>query len=197
MVKQNVCKICRRVGKKLFLKGERCLTSKCPFVRRSYAPGQHGSRRRKPSDFAVQLREKQKVRKTYGLYETQFKNYYTKASCAEGDTAEIMLSSLERRLDNVVYRVGLSSSKKMARQIITHGYVLVNGKKITKPMYSVEPKDKIESNFKNQIKTKPEFLPLWIKLQTDKKSCIILHLPTKDEMAADFDMAQIIEYYSK
>ncbi|MCX6806923.1 MAG: 30S ribosomal protein S4 [Candidatus Berkelbacteria bacterium] len=207
MIKQdNVCRKCRREGKKLFLKGEKCLSAKCAFTRRSYAPGQHGARPKKLTDYAVQLREKQKARRTYDINETQFKNYYKKAAKTKGDTGELLLSSLERRLDNVIYRLGLSDSRKQARQLVSHGHLKVNDKKVNIGSYLVKEKDKIEINKKSialsifkdrQAKLKDINIPSWLQLDQQKMSGLVLHLPNKEEVETDIDSALIIEFYSK
>lgn len=202
----NACKKCRREGVKLFLKGEKCYSPKCPFVRRSYAPGQHGMRHKKLSDYALQLREKQKAKRIYGLRETQFKNYYKKAAKHSGDTAEILLSSLERRLDNIVYKSGLVSSRKLSRQLISHGHFLINKKKVTIPSYIMEKKDVLSISpkssklalFNDETKSKDKTsLPAWLRLDKQKSQITLEHLPKKEEMNTDVDIAQIIEFYSK
>lgn len=202
----NVCKLCRREGKKLFLKGDRCLSPKCSFTHRSYAPGQHGSQSRKLTDYAKQLREKQKAKRTYELRETQFKNYYKKASQSSGDTGELLLSFLERRLDNIIYRIGLGGSRKQARQMVSHGYFLINKKKVNIPSYSAKPKDTIEiakkfqdlDIFKDRKKVlKDVEVPSWIQFDPQKMIIRILHLPKREEIETDIDSAQIIELYSK
>jgi len=201
----KLCKICRREGEKLFLKGERCLSSKCSFIRRSYPPGQHGARYRKVSDYAKQLREKQKAKRIYGVLERQFKNYYQKAAAAQGDTAEVFLSLLERRLDNVVYRLGLVDSRGTAKQLISHGHFLVNDRKVNIPSYLVKPNDVIRINPKSA--TLPPFqkqegrseieVPSWLQFDSKKKIGRVLHLPTKDEVQTNVDFSQIIEFYSR
>ncbi|MFP6687125.1 MAG: 30S ribosomal protein S4, partial [Polyangiaceae bacterium] len=133
-----VCKLCRREGMKLYLKGERCYSEKCSFTRRPYPPGQHGQGRIKLSEYAIRLREKQKVRRVYGVLEKQFRGYYTAASRRKGRTGEEMLSLLERRLDNVVYRLGFAGSRTDARQLLRHGHVLINGKRVDIPSYVVK-----------------------------------------------------------
>ncbi len=139
-----ICKICRREGMKLFFKGERCYTDKCSFERRSYPPGQHGQGRGKVSEYALQLREKQKVKRLYGLMETQFKNTFSKADRLKGVTGENLISLLERRLDNVVYRLGFANEKREARLLITQGHFLVNGRKVNIPSFSTKVNDSVE-----------------------------------------------------
>jgi len=197
MKMDNLCKLCRREGEKLFLKGEKCLSPKCPLVRRSYPPGQHGSRPKKLSDYGAQLREKQKAKRMYGVNETQFKNYYEKAARLSGDTANLFLSFLERRLDNTVYRLGLATSRSQARQLISHRHVTVNGRKVNIPSYLVKPKDIIKiDNFPSKL-PKEMIIPSWLKLDKDKKQGIVLQLPNKEEIETDIDLAQIIEFYSR
>ena len=206
MKQDSACKLCRREGKKLFLKGEKCLSPRCPFVRRSYAPGQHGQYHKKLSDYGKQLREKQRAKRTYGLREVQFKNYYKKASRKSGDTGELLLSFLEGRLDNVVYRLGLAGSRAQARQLILHGHFSINKKKVNIPSYLVKPKDDIEiakksqglSIFKDIKKVlKDVTVPAWLKLTQEKMAGQVLHLPKKEEIETDIDPAQIIEFYSR
>src|ERR1700752_1478619 len=141
---ESVCRLCRREGAKLFLKGTRCYTKKCSFERRPTPPGQHGVRRRKMGGFGIQLREKQKVRRVYGVLERQFHNYYEQAQAGEGITGENLLRSLETRLDNVVYRLGFASSRAQARQLVTHGHFAVNGRATNIPSYELRPGDRIE-----------------------------------------------------
>jgi small subunit ribosomal protein S4 len=203
MILDNLCKLCRREGEKLFLKGEKCLSPKCPLVRRKYPPGQHGQAHKKLSDYGRQLREKQKAKRIYGIRETQFKNYYKKATRTGGDTGELLLSFLERRLDNVVYRLGLANSKRKARQLISHGHFLVNKKKVNIPSYLTKAKDKIslaekslvEKSLKKDLKN--IVIPSWLKLDKDKLEGEVLHLPKKEEIESNIDPAQIIEFYSK
>jgi small subunit ribosomal protein S4 len=203
MSTENLCRLCRREGEKLFLKGEKCLSPRCPFVRRSYAPGQHGQYHKKLSDYGKQLREKQKAKRIYGLRETQFKNYYKKASQQSGDTSELLLSFLERRLDNVVYRLGLANSRKEARQLLSHGHFLVNQKRVNNPSYLTKAKDKITVADKSLIKKslkrnlKNIVIPPWLKLDEDKLEGEVLHLPKKEEIETNIDPAYIIEFYSR
>ena len=141
---ESVCRICRREGQKLFLKGDRCYTDKCAIARRAYAPGQHGQGRRKLSGYGMQLREKQKVRRAYGILEKQFRKYYVMATKKHGITGEELLSILETRLDNVVFRLGLANTRRESRQMVNHGHVLVNGKRLDIPSYRVKVGDVIE-----------------------------------------------------
>ncbi len=152
-----VCKLCRREGTKLYLKGEKCFTDKCPVSRRAYPPGQHGqgNTRRKLSEYGVQLREKQKARRTYGVMEGQFARYFEKAEKKQGVTGEVLLQTLERRLDNVVYRMGLASSRAEARQLVRHNHFQVNGRRVNIPSFSVKPGDVIE--VRESSRQKPRF----------------------------------------
>ncbi len=205
-MKDNVCKKCRREGVKLFLKGERCLTPKCSIVRRSYAPGEHGMRPIRLSDFGVQLREKQKVRKIYGISERQFRNYFKKADRKEGITGDILFQLLEMRLDNVVYRLGLASSRRQARILIDHGHFLINGKKVDIPSYQVREGDKIEIKkrskesflFKQLTKKLSKYNPpSWLKLDSKKLKGEVLKIPERKEIDANIDESQIVEFYSR
>ena len=144
------CRLCRREGQKLFLKGDRCFTDKCAFVRRSYAPGQHGAAKKKMSNYGVQLREKQKARRIYGVLERQFRAYYEKAEHMKGISGENLLKLLEMRLDNVVYRLGFANSIRQARQMVVHGHILVNGKKVDIPSFNVSVGDEIKLREKSQ-----------------------------------------------
>jgi small subunit ribosomal protein S4 len=203
------CKQCRREGVKLFLKGEKCESGKCTLIKRNYIPGQHGlSRRRgKPSDYLIQLREKQKVKRTYGVLETQFRNYFEKADRKKGVTGEILLQLLETRLDNVVYRLGLAPSRTMARQLVSHDHFTVNGKKVNIPSFHVRVGDKIEV-IKESIDNKyfKEILPntigkasaqSWLKLDQKKLSGEILSVPTREELDPEINEQLIVELYSK
>src|ERR1700734_3348507 len=144
MAIQTVCRICRREGMKLYLKGTRCESEKCAFERRGYAPGQHGQKRRKDTEYGLQLREKQKVKRIYGLFEKQFRRYFSIAARKKGVTGENLLQLLEQRLDNTVYRLGFSESRRQARQVVRHGMILVNGKKVDIPSSSLKAGEKIE-----------------------------------------------------
>lgn len=206
MAEENSCRKCRREGKKLFLKGERCFSPKCPFMKRSYAPGQAGMMSRKLSEYALQLREKQKMKRTYGLSERQFKNYFKKAAAQKGQVGENFLSLLETRLDNVVYRLGFASSLRQARQLTSHGHFLVNSKKVNIPSYSlkegdaitIEEKRKKTEYFKNLAsnlsKKKP---PSWLKLDPKKFLGQVIHLPQGEELPSEFDLPLVIEFYSR
>lgn len=198
------CRLCRREGQKLFLKGDRCYTDKCAFVRRSYAPGQHGAAKKKLSNYGVQLREKQKARRIYGVLEGQFRTYYEKADHMKGITGENLLMLLEMRLDNVVYRLGYGASRNEARQLVTHGHFLVNGKKVDIPSYRVKPGDVIaikenssdhkgiEIALANKVK-RPEF----INYDEKKRVATYVRYPERSELNADINESLIVEFYSR
>lgn len=202
----SVCRICRREGGKLFLKGERCFTDKCAIERRSYAPGQHGQGRPKVSDYGLQLREKQKLRKMYGILEKQFRRYFRMAERQKGVTGENLLQLLERRLDNIVYRLGFASSRNQARQLVTHGHFRVNSRNVNIPSYLVKVGDVIE--IKEKAKEIPQVLesitrmegkglPPWLELDREKLRGRLIHLPTKEEIALPIQEQLIVELYSK
>lgn len=202
-----VCKLCRREGEKLFLKGERCQTEKCAFTRRPYAPGQHGQARVKLSEYALRLREKQKVRRVYGLLENQFRICFQRASRLRGGTGEQMLSLLERRLDNAVYRVGFGSTRSEARQLVKHNHVLVNGKRVNIPGYILRVGDKLEmreTSRKLKIVELAAALaerrptPGWIEVDRPAFSAVIKSLPIREELNEPAIREQyIVEYYSR
>ncbi len=207
MKKQPRCKICRREGKKLFLKGERCSTQKCAMVKKNYPPGAHGqSFRRRISEYAIQLREKQKLRKIYGLSERQFRKYYTQASRAKDLTSELFIKLLETRLDNVVYRLGFASSRRQARGFVNHGHFLVNGKSVNIPSYQLKVGDTIackqkilkSSNFaalKNKLKGHKPFS--WLTLDLKKMEGKVKNLPSKEELETGINLSMITEFYSR
>jgi len=200
------CKLCRREGCKLFLKGDRCVTGKCAMDRRPTAPGQHGAtaQRKKPTGYALQLREKQKVKRAYGVLERQFKNYYEEAKRNKGATGEVMLSLLERRLDNVVYRLGFGVSRGQARQLVNHGHFTVNGKKVNVPSYSVKlgdtisvvEVDKNKELFK-EIKGSKIITPKWLEVNTTALSGKVTALPIRDDIDLSIAEHLIIELYSR
>ncbi len=205
-MKDNTCKKCRREGEKLFLKGERCLTPKCSIVRRSYAPGEHGTRPQRLSDFGVQLREKQKVRKIYGISERQFRNYFKKADRQKGITGDILFQLLEKRLDNIVYKLGLADSRRQARVLVNHRHFVVNGKKVDIPSYQVKKGDKIEIIDKSTKSILFERLPKklskynppsWLKLDSKKLKGEVLKIPERKEIDANIDESLIVEFYSR
>ena len=200
------CKLCRREGQKLFLKGERCYSSKCAIERRNYAPGQHGQARKKQSDYGNQLREKQKAKRFYGMQETQFRNLFEKAAKRQGKTGENLLILLETRLDNAVFRLGFAASRKEARQLVTHGHFTVNGKKVDVPSYRTKPGDVIavsETSKKSpkfaQIleQTNGRIVPLWLDANKEAMTAKVTREFNRDEL--DFEIAEhlVIELYSK
>ncbi len=200
------CKLCRREGEKLFLKGSRCVTEKCAFEKRGYAPGQHGhNTRRKISEYGLQLREKQKVRRIYGVLERQFKNYFEKADLKKGITGENLLQLLECRLDNIVYRLGFAPSRKSARQLIRHRHLQVNGRIVDIPSYNVRPNDVIK------VKEKSKSLDIvhlalkdsrgeeisWLRLNKASLEGELLEVPKRDEIMIPAQEQLIVELYSK
>ncbi len=202
------CRQCRREGTKLFLKGEKCQGAKCILVKRNYIPGQHGlSRRSKMSDYSMQLREKQKVKRIYGILERQFRNYFEKADRKEGVTGEYLLQLLETRLDNVVYRLGFASSRKQARQLVSHDHFQVDGKKVNIPSYQVKPGQKISviaESAKNEklIKAfeeqaKKTDVPDWLKYDPGKLTGELIALPVRLELDPEINEQLIVELYSK
>ncbi len=202
-----VCRLCRREDAKLFLKGDRCFSDKCGYDRRQYPPGQHGQgRKKRPSDYGQQLREKQKVKRIYGLLEKQFRGYYHKASRMRGVTGENLLMLLERRLDNVTLRFGFSSSHAEARQLVRHGHFTINGKRINIPSYQVRPGDVIEVREKSRkiqkivdalanVERVPR--PAWLELDKDNMRGKITAAPTRSDISSDIDEQLIVELYSK
>lgn len=201
-----VCRQCRREGLKLYLKGEKCYSTSCPFLTKPVPPGQHGRRRSKSSEYGTQLREKQKVKRYYGLLEKQFRHYFALANKMEGITGENLLQLLEQRLDNTVYRLGLASSRKEARQLVNHGHFLVNGQKTTIPSYQVKVGDTIE--VKDKSKSSPKFKELrekaedavivpWLNLDTDNLKGTVINTPSRDDIDIDISEHLIVELYSK
>jgi small subunit ribosomal protein S4 len=202
----SFCRICRREGAKLYFKGTRCYTKKCSFERRPSPPGQHGVRRRKVGDFGLQLREKQKVRKTYGVLERQFRNYFLEASTHTGVTGETLLRFLELRLDNVVYRMGFAPSRPAARQLVGHGHLSVNGRPTNVPSYQLKPGDRIEvrESRKNRepFKVLRETLkshqaPEWVSVDATKIAGTIADVPRRDQMPLDLNEQLVVEFYSR
>ena len=200
------CRQCRREGCKLFLKGERCTTKKCAMERRPVIPGQHGNSKRRVafSEYGTQLREKQKVKRMYGILEKQFREYYEKARKVKGATGEQMLISIERRLDNVVYRMGIGRSRSQARQIVNHGLITVNGKRVNIPSFSVKVGDIIaikENKQNNEIfkdlKGSKVVMPKWFEFDTNSLSGKILSLPTREDIDPDIKEQLIVELYSR
>ena len=199
-----VCKLCRREGTKLYLKGEKCFTDKCPLTRRPVPPGQHGQGRRKLSEYGVQLREKQKARRTYGVMEGQFARYFEKAEKKQGVTGEVLLQTLERRLDNVVYRMGLASSRAEARQLVRHNHFAVNGRRVNIPSFLVKPGDVVEvreasrqkPRFKQMAQITSRLVPAWLEVNSEALRGTVLRLPNRDEIDAPVQEQLIVEYYS-
>jgi len=200
------CRLCRREGGKLFLKGEKCFTDKCPVEKRAYAPGQHGQRRGRPSDYGAQLREKQKLRRIYGVLERQFSNYYKEADRQHGSTGENLLKLLEGRLDNVVYRMGFGASRTQARQLVRHNGILVNSRRVNIPSYQVRPNDVIEisSGAKEQLRVKAALeaaeqrgFPDWIEVDTKAMKGTFKTIPERSELPSDIREQLVIALYSK
>jgi small subunit ribosomal protein S4 len=206
-----VCKLCRREGEKLFLKGSRCFSSKCPFEQgRDYPPGEHGRmarfRRRRPSDYSRQLREKQKTRRIYGVLERQFRRYFREAERQTGLTGENLLSLLESRLDNVVYRLGFADSRSQARQLVQHGHFVVNGRRMRVPSYIVNPKDTIivrkgsrkRTYFKERADQLDEgAVPTWLSLDAKNMTARMTQVPGREDIDLTVDEQLIVEFYSR
>jgi len=201
-----VCRLCRRSGDKLMLKGNRCFTPKCALDRRGKPPGQQPARRRRLSDRGVQLREKQKARYAYGILERQFRRFFGAAERQAGITGENLLVLLERRLDNVVYRLGFADSRSQARQLVQHGHILVNGQKIDIPSYLVKEGDTIswkeastKTGYYEQMVQGIEgkVIPSWLSLDREKSVGQVISLPTPDDIEAKFEWQSIVEYYSR
>ena len=200
------CRQCRREGTKLFLKGEKCYTSKCAVENRPFPPGQHGQRRGRLSDYATQLREKQKLRRIYGVLEGQFRNYYKKAALVKGSTGENLLQLLESRLDNVVYRMGFSASRSEARQLVRHNGITVNGKRVNIPSYQVQPNDNVAVNEKSRAQSRIlSALELaqqrgfadWIDVDAKKMEGVFKTRPERNELPAEINESLVVELYSK
>lgn len=202
----SMCRLCRREGMKLFLKGERCFGTRCAIERRGYAPGQHGQRQRKVSDYGVRLREKQKVRRIYGLMERQFRNTFHKAARKEGVTGEILLEYLERRLDNVVYRFGFAPSRQQARQLVRHGHIIVNGRRVDIPSFQVREEDLVQIKEKSPMRdtikeavsvAEHRGFPGWLQLDKEQLSGKIIGLPAREDIQYPIKEQLIVELYSK
>ncbi len=200
------CKICRREADKLFLKGDRCYTDKCSFERRAYPPGTQGVRRGKVSEYAMQLREKQKVKRTYGLIEKQFRNLFEKSERMKGVTGDNLIGLLERRLDNVVYRLGFAASRADARMMVTQGHFLINGKKVDIPSYTLTENDTIELQEKMKVASKVadsfksverRGVPEWLAIDKDKFKGSVMRLPLRDDVTMPIEEHLIVELYSK
>lgn len=201
-----VCRQCRREGLKLYLKGDRCYTTKCGVDRRTYAPGQHGQGRKKVSEYGLQLREKQKARRIYGILEGQFRRYFARAERQPGVTGENLLRLLERRLDNVIYRLGLGASRNEARQLVRHGHFIVNGRKVNIPSYLLRVGDVITVRDKSKESTRVKELleraaertpPAWLELEADQAIARVVALPARDQIDAPVQEHLIVELYSR
>ncbi|MEW6054505.1 MAG: 30S ribosomal protein S4 [Nitrospirota bacterium] len=201
-----LCRICRREGEKLFLKGDRCHTEKCAVERRKYPPGQHGQGFRKLSDYGIQLREKQKVRKIYGLLEKQFRKYFYEAERKKGVTGEVLLQLVESRLDTMVFRMGFAPNRRRARQIVRHGHIVVNGREVNLPSYAVKPGDMVQ--VKETSREMPEIadsiaksehrgLPGWVEVDGTNFTGKVAHIPSRDEIQLPVQEQLIVELYSK
>ncbi|MCL1819238.1 MAG: 30S ribosomal protein S4 [Oscillospiraceae bacterium] len=201
-----VCRQCRREGQKLFLKGDRCYTGKCGVTRRAYAPGMHGQSRKKPSEYGIQLREKQKARRFYGVLESQFEKYFEMANKQKGVTGENLLRILESRLDNVVYRLGFAMSRREARQMVTHRHFNVNGRCVNIPSYLLKAGDVVElrpnakqkDRFKSTLESNASRpMPRWLEIDRDAYAAKIVNLPSRDEIDLPIEEHLIVELYSK
>ena len=202
----SVCKLCRRERQKLFLKGQKCFSEKCPIEEKNYPPGQHGlSRRSKVSEYGVQLREKQKIKRSYGLLETQFRNYFEKANKQKGRTGENLIKSLERRLDNVVFRLGFASSRKQARQLITHRHILINNSLVTIPAYLLKAGDVIHVKEKskkldaihNSLKRVKDNTYAWLTVDKATLSGTFVQVPERVDVPLNANEQLVVELYSK
>jgi len=201
------CKQCRREGEKLYLKGDRCLTPKCALTRRPFKPGVHGpTSRTRPTPYGIQLREKQKAKNSYGILETQFRNYFTKATRKKGNTGEFLVQMLEMRLDNVVYRLGFAKSRALARQLVNHGHVRVNEKKVTVASYQVKTGDVVTLSTRigksklfadEGARLEKHVSPTWLHLEAAAKTGKILTVPAGAELKQNFDPKLIVEFYSR
>ncbi|MDD4169187.1 MAG: 30S ribosomal protein S4 [Desulfotomaculaceae bacterium] len=203
---EAVCRLCRREGLKLYLKGDRCYTTKCGVDRRTYAPGQHGQGRKKVSEYGLQLREKQKARRIYGILEGQFRHYFDKAERQPGVTGENLLRLLERRLDNVVYRLGLGASRNEARQLVRHGHFTVNGRKVNIPSFLLRVGDVVAVREKSKESPRVKELmeraadrtpPAWLEFDADQTSARVVAIPTRDQIDAPVEEHLIVELYSR
>jgi len=201
------CRLCRRAGMKLFLKGTRCITEKCSFAKRPTPPGMHVRTRGKPTNYALQLREKQKVKRMYGILERQFKRFFTVASKTRGVTGRVLIQLLERRLDNVVYRALFAASRNQARQIVRHGFVFIGGERVSIPSYIVNENQSIEIRAKASVKqgikesieinSKERSIPSWMVVEKNNFKIKIVRLPEKEDTAVSVDEQLIVELYSK
>ncbi len=205
-IESSVCKLCRRENTKLFLKGDRCYTDKCAFERRPYPPGQHGQSRLKFSEFALQLREKQKAKRYFGIVETQFRRYFDRADRAQDVTGTALLRLLETRLDNVVYTMGFGASRRESRQLVAHNHILVNGKRVSIPSYNVRKGDVVEVREKSRQMNKVmaavqgvnrRTIPSWIDVDHGTFKGTVKDLPSREEIAVPVEENMIVEYYSR
>lgn len=203
---ESVCRLCRREGLKLYLKGDRCYTPKCAVERRAYAPGQHGQGRKKVSEYGLQLREKQKARRMYGILEGQFRRYFEKAERQKGVTGENLLRLLERRLDNVIYRLGFGASRSESRQLVRHGHFTVNGRKVNIPSFMIRVGDVIAVRDKSKESPRVKELleragdrtpPSWLELEADQARARVVDLPTREQIDAPVKEHLIVELYSR
>lgn len=199
---EAACRLCRREGEKLFLKGQRCYTAKCAITRRSFAPGQHGQGRKKVSEYGTQLREKQKTKRFYGVLERQFRNTFKKAERLQGKTGENLLRLLELRADNVIYRIGLASSRAEARQLVTHGHFTVNGKKLDIPSALLKPGDKIAVRETSRKSAKFSDLgdrntPAWLTFDAETLTGTVVQEPSREDVDIEVNETLIVELYSK
>lgn len=203
---ESVCRLCRRENMKLFLKGDRCLSEKCGFERRSYPPGQHGQARPKSTEYGIQLREKQKFRRVYGILERQFRLYFKEADRMKGVTGRNLVALLERRFDNVIYRLGFASTRAEARQLVRHGHFTVNGKKVNIPSVLLRVGDRIELREKSRkvekinqaleaVARRP--IPTWLELEKDAYRGAVKALPVREEIGLDMNEQLIVELYSR
>lgn len=201
-----VCRLCRREGTKLFLKAERCYTDKCPIVKRNHPPGQHGMARKKLSEYGLQLREKQKTRRYYGVQEAQFRKSFERAQTRRGVTGEVMLQLLERRLDNVVYRLGIGGSRPESRQTVRHGHIEVNGRKVSIPSYMVRPGDRVAvregsrdvERFKlRREMAKGRFVPEWLSANLEQLEGTVVRLPERADIDTPVKEHLVVELYSR
>jgi small subunit ribosomal protein S4 len=200
------CKLCRREGEKLFLKGERCYTDKCAFDRRPYPPGQHGQRRTKVTEYGIRLREKQKVRRIYGILERQFRRYFAEADRIKGVTGENLLSLLERRLDSVCYRIGFAATRSDGRQLVRHGHVKVNGKVVSIPSFLVKPSDVITVHERSKEfgrlagaleAVERRGVPEWLELDKGNKTATVRSMPVREAITLPIREQLIVEFYSR
>lgn len=198
------CRQCRREGERLMLKGERCNSQKCSLAKRNTPPGMHGAITKKMSDYAIRLREKQKLRRIYGISEKQLRAYFDSARKSPGVTGNLMLQFLERRMDNVIFKLGLAASRKQARQLVKHAHFLVNGKRVDIPSYPIKPKDIVSIKERSQKtldaaiqKTKEARFPSWISFNPDKKEGVVVSLPTREDIEYPISEQLIVEFYAR